>query len=57
MSEHEIAEYCREKFRQYDEHLKESVPVRDEVKTLEQAVGWLVKRLDAIESAPAVVGA
>jgi len=50
MSDHEIAQYCQEKFRQYDEHLKESIPVRDSLKTMESCVGWLTKRLDAIEN-------
>jgi len=50
MSEHEISEYCREKFRQFEEHLKDTPAVRENVTMTCQAVGWLTKRLDAIEA-------
>jgi len=51
MSDHEINAYCQEKFRQFEEHQRDTPAVRENVTMTCQAVGWLTKRLDAIEGA------
>jgi hypothetical protein len=47
MSDHEVSQYCMEKFRQYDQHLAESVPFRDKVNMIDASLGYLVKAVDA----------
>ena len=42
-SESERLELCIEKWKQFDEHVKESVPVRDRLKTVELKVELLEK--------------
>jgi hypothetical protein len=42
-SESERLELCIEKWKQFDEHVKESVPVRERLKTVELKVELLEK--------------
>lgn len=51
MNDHEASAYCKEKFRQYDEHIKESPEFRDKVITIEGAIGWMVKTVEEIKAA------
>lgn len=49
MSDHEVSQYCKEKMRQYDEHLKESPVFRDKVTIIETSLGFLVKAVKSYQ--------
>jgi len=50
VNDHEVSQYCMEKFRQYDQHLAESVPFRDKVNMIDASLGYLVKAVDAFRN-------
>lgn len=55
MSDHELNEYCKEKQRQYDEHMKESQVFRDKMNIVEASLGWLTAKIDACRQADTAV--
>jgi hypothetical protein len=49
MTDHEASAFCREKFRQYDQHIQDSPAFRDKVTLMEGGIGWVVKTVESIQ--------
>lgn len=49
MEQHELNEICKEKFKQLDLHMQESIPVRLDVEMLKQDIVYIKETLARIE--------